>query len=207
LGVDRDMTLIRTTMAAVAALTIAACGGGDEPVADDLNESANASAMINNMGEPAPPATVDGSAPANAAVSENAGAKAPAAAIPAALHGRWGMTPADCTSTRGDAKGLLTIGPADLRFYESRAIPAAKLERSPNSISGDFSNAIGLLSRVPPRHACADHCRAVGTLQRRADRYVAPMPKRRRKKRSAGPNSSCSASRPIATMTAITPST
>ena len=126
-------------MAAVAALTIAACGGGDEPVADDLNESANASAMINNMGEPAPPATVDGSAPANAAVSENAGAKAPAAAIPAALHGRWGMTPADCTSTRGDAKGLLTIGPADLRFYESRAIPAAKLERSPNSISGDFA--------------------------------------------------------------------
>src|SRR5687767_670720 len=101
------MTLSRTMMIAAAALGLAACGGGDEPVAEDVNESANAAAMINNLGEPTPAATVDGSAPANAAVPGST-IPAPAAAIPAALHGRWGLTPADCTSTRGDAKGLLT---------------------------------------------------------------------------------------------------
>lgn len=42
--------------------------------------------------------------------------------IPAELHGRWGLVPADCTSTRGDAKGLLTIGPRELKFYESRGL-------------------------------------------------------------------------------------
>lgn len=39
--------------------------------------------------------------------------------IPAAIQGRWGLVPADCTSTRGDAKGLLTIDGTKLRFYES----------------------------------------------------------------------------------------
>lgn len=41
------------------------------------------------------------------------------AAIPAAIQGRWGLVPADCTSTRGDAKGLLTIDATTLKFYES----------------------------------------------------------------------------------------
>ncbi len=40
-------------------------------------------------------------------------------AIPPAIRGRWGLVPADCTSTRGDAKGLLTIDGTSLRFYES----------------------------------------------------------------------------------------
>ena len=34
---------------------------------------------------------------------------APITAIPPALQGRWGMVPADCTSTRGDNKGLLRV--------------------------------------------------------------------------------------------------
>ena len=42
-----------------------------------------------------------------------------ATAIPASLHGRWGLTPADCTSTRGDAKGLLIVSADGLKFYES----------------------------------------------------------------------------------------
>ena len=40
--------------------------------------------------------------------------------IPDQFHGRWGLTKNDCTSTRGDAKGLLTINDARLTFYESR---------------------------------------------------------------------------------------
>ena len=40
--------------------------------------------------------------------------------IPARFHGRWGLVEADCTSTRGDAKGLLRIDDNRLTFYESR---------------------------------------------------------------------------------------
>ena len=44
----------------------------------------------------------------------------------------------DCTSTRGDAKGLLIIGPSEVRFYESRAVPE-NAQSGTDSISGDFS--------------------------------------------------------------------
>ena len=40
---------------------------------------------------------------------------------------------------RGDAKGLLIISADDLRFYESRAVPASEIEASEDSISGNFA--------------------------------------------------------------------
>src|SRR5512134_919075 len=43
----------------------------------------------------------------------------PAPAIPAAFQGRWGMVREDCTSTRGDAKGLIVIDANGIKFYES----------------------------------------------------------------------------------------
>ena len=49
------------------------------------------------------------------------------------------MTPGDCTSTRGDAKGLLVVSADGLRFYESRAIPAANAEASADSFSADVA--------------------------------------------------------------------
>lgn len=60
------------------------------------------------------------------------------AQIPPALHGRWGMTPADCTSTRGDAKGLLRISGDRLRFYESVGRPESGIAITNDSISGTF---------------------------------------------------------------------
>ena len=63
----------------------------------------------------------------------------PSVTIPAALLGRWGLSPADCTSTRGDAKGLLIVSPTELRFYESRAVPANDAQTDSDSISGDFA--------------------------------------------------------------------
>jgi hypothetical protein len=52
--------------------------------------------------------------------------------IPTQFRGRWGLTDADCTSTRGDNKGLLVIGGKDIKFYEARgalgrtlAVPSA----------------------------------------------------------------------------------
>ena len=42
--------------------------------------------------------------------------------IPDAFHGRWGLVPADCTSDRGDAKGLINIDAEGIQFYESRGV-------------------------------------------------------------------------------------
>ena len=59
--------------------------------------------------------------------------------VPAALHGRWGLTPGDCTSKLGDAKGLLIVSAKGLQFYESTAKPDGAAKTSGNSISGDFA--------------------------------------------------------------------
>ena len=112
-------------------LSVAACGG-----TDPVEEEADNVAGLPAVNEPAPSATGE---PRGNAVAPVPALPAPAATIPAALHGRWGLTPADCTSTRGDAKGLLVIGAGELRFYESRAVPAAEISTTPNSISGEFA--------------------------------------------------------------------
>ena len=102
---------------------------------DPVDSQANA-AGLPALNEPAPNAT--GAPPRNAAEPASA-VPGKASAIPAALHGRWGLTPLDCTSTAGDAKGLLVIGPSDLKFYESRAVPGPDAQTGTDSISGDFS--------------------------------------------------------------------
>lgn len=66
--------------------------------------------------QPSPTATAEPASPAAPAADTTV----PATAIPEALRGRWGLVAADCTSIRGDNKGILEIGPDSLRFYESR---------------------------------------------------------------------------------------
>ena len=63
----------------------------------------------------------------------------PGAVIPAQYQGRWGMVPADCTSTRGDNKGLITIGDASIRFYESTATLEEQRPAIATSFSGRFA--------------------------------------------------------------------
>ena len=107
---------------------VAACEKRD-PVADEANAI--------------PPAPVDSDSAGTAA-----GGPPPAAGtntgsssgpIPATIQGRWGLTPADCISTRGDAKGLLIIAADSLKFYESRATPATSIEASDEGISGNWA--------------------------------------------------------------------
>ena len=117
-------------MSLAAMLVVVACSGND-PVDDQANNTTGLPAA----NEPAPDAT--GAPPANAAAAQSI--PATEAKIPAVLHGRWGLTPADCTSTRGDAKGLLIVGPAELKFYESRAVPGPDSTTSADSISGKFA--------------------------------------------------------------------
>ena len=123
------MKCVRVIAVAVA---LAGCGGRD-PVDEQANNTAGLPASREN----APDAT--GAPPTNKANAAPSATAAFAAAIPTALQGRWGLSPADCTSTRGDAKGLLVITPTDLRFYESRAVPGSDTQASPDSISGSFA--------------------------------------------------------------------
>lgn len=124
--------MIRIATAMSLAITVAACSQapeGDTP-ASDATDVASAP-----TGDPATPAPATGE-PTPAPTSTDPDA---ATAIPAHLQGRWGMVPADCTSTRGDAKGLLTIGPRTLKFYESVGTLASETERGDSLIRGQFS--------------------------------------------------------------------
>ena len=62
-----------------------------------------------------------------------------AGSIPAGLRGRWGLVPADCTSTHGDAKGLMEVGATTLTFYESRAKLGQVRESSAERIRAEYS--------------------------------------------------------------------
>jgi hypothetical protein len=115
----------------LALLAVAACGGRD-PVDE---KAAAKTAGLPEVNVPAPSATGEPRGATEPARPE----PAPETRIPVPLQGRWGLTPADCMRGRSDAKGLLTITPDDLHFYESRAVPAADVMADANSIAGDFA--------------------------------------------------------------------
>jgi hypothetical protein len=118
---------------------IAACSQPG-PVANGANKITAVPAETNEP-EPTPaggPPAHQANAEAPAAPGAPTAPTPPAAPIPAALQGRWGLTPGDCTSALGDAKGLLVVNSDELRFYESRAVPGADAQARPSSISGTF---------------------------------------------------------------------
>jgi hypothetical protein len=110
---------------------LAACGRPN-PIAHNEQDAALLPAPKNDD-SPDP----DGAPPANAVAAAIA-EPAPAATVPVALRGRWGLTPVDCTTTRGDAKGLLVVSAGKLQFYESRAVPVSEIETTQSSIAGNF---------------------------------------------------------------------
>lgn len=125
-------------MICAAALTLFACGKPDAvdkeaknadalPVVNSPQASPTGAPPTNVATTPAPPATAETTPPPSAPK------------IPVAIQGRWALTPRDCTSPLGDAKGLLVINGSELRFYESRAVPEANVQTSPSSISGNFA--------------------------------------------------------------------
>lgn len=121
---------------AVLALALLACQRGpDDNIAIDESNSLNAEI------ETLPPdegneetAAANSSGGANEA--DDAGSEDPNQPfIPAQYRGRWGMAAGDCTSTRGDAKGLITIGDTSIRFYEA----VATLKEQRPVIAASFS--------------------------------------------------------------------
>jgi len=112
-------------------LALFACGKPD-PVDD---KAAGAAARLPTVNAPAPSATGE----PRAATGPARPLPTPAATIPPALQGRWGLSPADCMPGSSDAKGLLVISPTELRFYESRAVPAPGAQTDNDSLSGNFA--------------------------------------------------------------------
>lgn len=106
----------------------AACGGvTDQPA----NNTADASI------EAVPP---DESMPADP-VTDNASnsAATTSAAFPAAFEGRWGLVANDCIEGASDAKGLMQVEGATLRFYESQGTAETLTVASPTKVSGEFA--------------------------------------------------------------------
>ena len=131
------MKFVQTSLLALA-FALSACGGSD-PVAKEAENTAGLPSVDEVAGGRDGTPSADGAPPTNTPTATAGGLPAPAAAIPAPLHGRWGLAPADCTSTRGDAKGLLIVRSNGLQFYESRAVPVNNVQLSKESIGADFA--------------------------------------------------------------------
>ena len=115
--------MIRTALPAAAALLLAACSSGSEPAANETSAAAKTDPELTAAASATPTAT-----------------PSPVAdAIPAAAQGRWGLVPADCTSTKGDAKGLLVVEPKRIKFYESVAKLGAISESNPTRLRANFA--------------------------------------------------------------------
>lgn len=59
--------------------------------------------------------------------------------LPRPMLGRWGLVPADCEAGRSDNKGLITVEPKRIAFYESRGVPEAIVQTAPGSVSTDVA--------------------------------------------------------------------
>ena len=118
---------------AFALLALAACQPPSDPNAADPGELNVDAADI----EPVPPSETPGPG-ANGNAATNQDLPIPLTVIPVAFHGQWGMVPADCTSTRGDNKGLITVEADGIRFFESRATLTKVTMNAPENFTGDF---------------------------------------------------------------------
>jgi len=107
----------------VAVAPVAAPPRRKGPPPAQTSEAAHAEGLSANVASAA--------APANASAHEGIES---ATELPAAFRGRWGLVPADCTSTNGDNKGLMTVEADRLTFYESRAKVARIENVSPTAV-------------------------------------------------------------------------
>jgi len=124
-------------MAVVLAAAVVGCSredASDQPSGSASVTAQDAAAMAGNM----PGADAAASAPVP---TETASATPAAKAIPMALRGRWGLVPLDCTSTMGDAKGLVEIGADSMKFYESRAKLTTVKSAAADSIRANYAFA------------------------------------------------------------------
>ena len=125
------MTPFKRTCLALLTVVIAGCQrpANDTDIAIDngMNATEAANAEIETLPPNDSTAAAQGTPPATPT------------SIPAQFHGRWGINRADCTSTRGDNKGLLTINAARLAFYESRGTPGKVLGTTAKGFDANYA--------------------------------------------------------------------
>ena len=163
---------MRTRTIGLAALfALAACSqGGDENIT--IDNGVNAAEAANAEIEVLPPddSANGGGGDMVSIANESLNQAAPAdsetvAVIPDQYRGRWGMVAADCTSTRGDAKGLITIGDKSIRFYES----TATLKEQRPAIATSFSGLFGFTGEGQTWQEVMTFTRTGDTLKRAED--------------------------------------
>ena len=160
------MKQTRFTLPALLALALAAC---QQPADDNvtIDNQVNAAEAANADIEMLPPSEESG-APAveNSGNGNTVGRVTPGAAvIPAQYRGRWGMVAADCTSTRGDAKGLIDVNGTAIKFYESRAT----LKEQRPAIATSFSGLYGFTGEGQTWEKVVTLTRTGDTLKRADD--------------------------------------
>lgn len=146
-------------------MALFALAGCNQPAADSRNTVPIEETGISSTANAANP---DLQANADAAADNLAtAAAAPDGKIPPAFQGRWGLVPADCSSTRGDNKGLMTVEADRLSFYESRATIAKLSVVSPTELNAtlNFSGEGQTWQQETPLILAAEG----GTLTRMAD--------------------------------------
>ena len=126
--------IIATT--ALLALALTACQQ-DDPNNIVIDEGNTANAEIETL-PPDETVTNEDTSDAGNSTEMPVPPDAAIAVIPAQYHGRWGMVPADCTSTRGDAKGLIMIGEKTIKFYEATATLKEQRPAIATSFAGNF---------------------------------------------------------------------
>lgn len=121
-------------LAGAMAMAVEACGNEDQVA----NQPSNIVGAVDNVEIETLPADESDATPTDELAT---GVDKPGDAdgiIPVALQGRWGMSPQDCTSTRGDTKGLITVTSDRIRFYESTARPSSDAHATADSVLGNF---------------------------------------------------------------------
>ena len=132
------MTPFKRTCLALLTVVIAGCQRPANDTDIAIDNGMNATEQANAEIETLPPSDSNTvlDEPARTNLATPAGLPS---SIPAQFHGRWGINRADCTSTRGDNKGLLTINAARLAFYESRGTPGKVLGTTANGFDANYA--------------------------------------------------------------------
>ncbi len=129
-----------TTLPALLIFALIGCQQAVDDSNIAIDNNINAAEAAEADIEALPPSETSAAPPAPNSI-EGASAVPGEVLIPSQYRGRWGLVAADCTSTRGDAKGLIMIDAGTVKFYESLATLKEQRPAIATSFSGlyDFS--------------------------------------------------------------------
>ena len=116
-------------IAGATALALTACSKGQDPDAIKTDPA---------LTEAAVPPPSESAVPAAAPPSESSADQAEKS-IPAAMRGRWGLVPLDCSGDPAAAKGLIKIDAGSIKYYESVAKLAKVTQRSDTAMRATYA--------------------------------------------------------------------